>query len=218
MLFFLFSLACSRAPVDDQWSHNSVVQIKDSFTSVFLIEHEELVLIDSGFNRKSAPIASYLEESGRGLEDIKHIFFTHGHGDHCGGLDNFPNATLYAHEDEIALLQEETGRTDFTAITEEEKMVGDLRIKPYKVDGHSSGNLVYVINNVLIMGDSGQSYKDGSVSPVSDNFSDDPELASESLEALSAQLVDEQIEWVAFSHSGALEGLDALNNYQHETK
>ena len=58
MLLTLMMLACSRAPIEDRWSHNSVVQIKDSFTSVFLIEQEELILIDSGFNKKSAPIAS----------------------------------------------------------------------------------------------------------------------------------------------------------------
>ena len=216
MLFTLLSLACSRAPIVDQWSHNSVVQIKDSFTSVFLIEHEELILIDSGYSSKSKPIASYLETTGRSLTDIKHIFFTHGHGDHCAGLENFPNATLYAHEDELTLLKEETGREDIEKLTEEAYCLGDLRIKPYEVEGHSAGNLIYIIDHVLIMGDSAQSYKDGSISPPAKNFSDDPELAAQSLEKLGERVQEEEIDWIAFSHSGAIEGTEALNSYRAE--
>jgi len=33
-------------------------------------------------------------------EDVRHIVLTHMHFDHCGGIPDFPNATIHVHEDE----------------------------------------------------------------------------------------------------------------------
>lgn len=34
-------------------------------------------------------------------EDVRHIVLTHMHFDHCGGLPDFPNATVHVHNDEF---------------------------------------------------------------------------------------------------------------------
>ena len=55
MMWLLFGIACSRAPIEDRWSHGDIItQLKDSFTSNFVIETEvdgeaRWVIVDTGF-------------------------------------------------------------------------------------------------------------------------------------------------------------------------
>ena len=71
------------------------------------------------------------------------------------------------------------------------------------------------MNEVLIMGDSGQSTKDGTVELTGGGFTEDPDMAAQSLEGLKDQIEPyiDQIEWVVFSHSGPLQGVDAVLEY-----
>ena len=90
MTWLLMSLACSRAPIEDRWSHGSITQIKDVFTSAFVLETSEgWIVIDTGFNAESKPVANLLEEQSAELSDIQTMLFTHGHTDHIGGWQIF---------------------------------------------------------------------------------------------------------------------------------
>jgi len=42
-----------------------------------------------------------LAECGVAPEDVSHVFVTHAHFDHLGGMDLFPNATFYIQEKEL---------------------------------------------------------------------------------------------------------------------
>ena len=74
---------------------------------------------------------------------------------------------------------------------------------------------MYRVNDVLIMGDTAQSYKDGSLTPVAEKYADDPALAEQSLVEFAQRVShrDSEIEFIAFSHSGPLSGLEPLLAY-----
>lgn len=75
-----------------------------------------VAMIDVGFNRKDygAVLAEefdivnwrsprdVLSECGVTPEDVTHVFLTHAHYDHMGGIEAFPNATFYIQERELS--------------------------------------------------------------------------------------------------------------------
>jgi N-acyl homoserine lactone hydrolase len=75
-----------------------------------------VAMVDVGFDRKDygAVLAerfdivnwrsprTVLSECGVTPEDVTHVFLTHGHYDHMGGTDAFPNATFYLQERELS--------------------------------------------------------------------------------------------------------------------
>ena len=83
-----------------------------------------------------------------------------------------------------------------------------LSFEALHVPGHTAGNLVYLSDGVLLMGDSAFLYKDDTVGPPSERFSADPAQTQTELLALRDRLEPrkEEISGVAFSHSGGLSG------------
>jgi len=217
-LFLL--LACSRAPIEDRWSSGSITQLKDSFTSSFAIETavdgvQGWIVVDTGFNKNAAPLADFLEENNASLSDIQHVVATHGHGDHIGSHENFPNATFHVHENDVGLLEAE-GISNIASFNSESPFdVQGATFTPFLIPGHTAGNVAYLVENVLIMGDSGQSTKSGEVQTTGSGFAEDPDLAAKSLEELKDKIAPfaTDIEWVVFSHSGPLQGIEAINTY-----
>ena len=91
--------------------------------SVLVLQHptEGLVLIDTGYGRRTAadpkdypggmsvrltqiemrsPAADRLDDIDLQPSDVKHIVITHLHHDHAGGIEDFPDATLWMDERE----------------------------------------------------------------------------------------------------------------------
>ncbi len=218
MLLFLCAISCTRSPIEDNWQYGPITQVKDVFTSTFIVEYDAgIVLIDSGFNEKAKPIFTHLETlDHRSADDVQAIFFTHGHSDHMNGTSMFPNATTYALAEEKELIEEEGGRLDEELQDGDIKYFGDVTIEVISVVGHTLGNAVYIVNDVLIMGDSAQARKDGTIEPVADKYSLNPALAATSLQDLGTYLEPRKndISWTAFSHSGPRLGIEDLVSYQ----
>ncbi len=221
----LLSLACTRAPIEDRWSHGPITQLKDSFTSNFVIEstvdgEQQWIVIDTGFNKNSEPLLDFLAEQEGTIDDIQTVVLTHGHGDHIGAHANFKNATFHVHGNDKELLLAEEMSTDSISTFEAgtELTFGDTTILPFLVPGHTAGNLALLVNDVLIMGDSAQSTKSGEVTVGGERFAEDYEQAKQSLQELATNIepYTDQIEWLVFSHSGPIEGADALLNYTAE--
>lgn len=56
------------------------------FVNVFLIDQDELTLIDAGIAGSEKAILAAIHAVGRQAGDLKHILVTHLHGDHIGSL------------------------------------------------------------------------------------------------------------------------------------
>ena len=215
MLLFTL-LACTRLPIEDNWSSGSIRQVKDFFTSAFLIETSVgVVLIDSGYDQESKPIVRALEEREHSIDDVSAVIISHGHTDHTSGVSNFPNAAIYAHTDEKELLQETSIKVSNPFADGDILSFGETDIEVFWAAGHTEGNVVLLVDGVLIMGDTAQSYKDGTITPVAEKHSEDPPQAEEALRALGRELeprIDE-ISWMVFSHSGPLSSGQALLDF-----
>ena len=76
-VLLLLAMGCSNAPIDDGARFGPFTQVKTFFTSSFVAETSDgVVLVDSGFSRNASPIAAHLEERGLGLEDVRHVVIT----------------------------------------------------------------------------------------------------------------------------------------------
>ena len=215
-MWFLLFFCCSRAPIEHNWTHGAATQVKDVFTSAVLLTTQQgVVLVDTGINKDSKPVAKALESRGKSADDVVAVLVTHGHSDHIAGLANFPNAAVYAHQQEEALLSESDVVPDHFVADGDVLSFGEVQIEVFHVVGHTEGNMVLLIDDVLMMGDTAQSYKDGSISTVAERYSEDPLVAENSLKELGQRLSSraEDVSWMIFSHSGPLKGLQPLLNF-----
>jgi len=218
-MLLLTLISCTRLPIEDNWSHGSITQVKDFFTSTFLIDTADgLVLVDSGYDSESKPIVKALSERGKSVDDISTILISHGHVDHLTGLPNFPNATIYAHEAEQTLLQENNAEATSFFADGDILTFGETTIEILHVAGHTEGNVVMLVDDVLLMGDTAQSYKDGTITPVAEKHSEDPPQAEAALKTLGQELEPRinDISWMLFSHSGPIAGAQALLDFASE--
>ena len=217
-MILLFLFACNIIGIEDNWNNGNVTQIKDFFTSTFLITPSDgsLILIDSGYNKEGKPILNHLETLGKSKEDISMIFLTHGHTDHVRGTNVFPHAEVYALAEEQEELDESNITIDVPITHGQVISIGDSTLEVFSVPGHSSGNAVFLVDDILIFGDSAQGLKDGTISTVAEKYSDDPQKAEDELEKL-AQTFQQRatdVSWLAFSHTGSIEGIQALLDYK----
>jgi glyoxylase-like metal-dependent hydrolase (beta-lactamase superfamily II) len=216
-MLFITLFACSITSIEDGWRHGNVTQVKDSFTSTFLITPSDgsIILIDAGYNKKGKPIINKLEEMGKDASDVSKIFLTHGHSDHVAGASVFINAEIYAIAEEQSDLAESDISIDVTIQHGDVIKMDDSSLEVFWLPGHSPGNAVYLVDGVLIFGDSAQSLKDGTISTPSEKFSDDPQQAEAELAKL-AQIFEAReadVDWLAFSHTGVMKGVQPLLDY-----
>ena len=77
--------------------------------NVYLIAKPDgYVLIDTGFPKSAEKILKGIETLDVSPSQIRHIVLTHGHPDHIGSaaaLKKATGATVYAHADEVAIIQ-----------------------------------------------------------------------------------------------------------------
>jgi glyoxylase-like metal-dependent hydrolase (beta-lactamase superfamily II) len=127
------------------------------------------ILFDAANGAPDSQLLPKLSSLGLKPEDIDHIFITHLHGDHIGGLTAedkavFPNAQLHINTDELdawmAMPAEQTTRLKkiielykdrLNAFTIEETL--PCGIKAIEAYGHTPGHTVYQVGNNIIAGD-----------------------------------------------------------------
>ncbi len=206
LLLFTALAGCNITPLKNGTETGAFVQLKDVFTSSFLgvAPDGTAVLVDAGLDAKAVKENDALTELGLGPDDLAHIFLTHGHSDHLGGLASFPNATVWATEVEEALVKEEGGRVDAFVTDGQIVDAGGWAVEVYAVPGHTPGSAAYLIDGVLFTGDAAIRLADGTVATAPDKYDEDPEMAITSLCALAERLTPRAttITDVTYAHSG----------------
>jgi glyoxylase-like metal-dependent hydrolase (beta-lactamase superfamily II) len=87
----------------------SVYEIPLGVVNAFLINHDELTLIDTGYEGSTHQLIQAVEQIGRVPSDIRHILITHCHADHTGGLADIQKiceATTYLHPVDAAMVRQ----------------------------------------------------------------------------------------------------------------
>lgn len=86
-----------------------IYQLKTTGANSFLIDHEELTLIDTGSKGNTPLIIKSIGQLGKRAEDLTHVIVTHLHPDHAGSLAAIQKATaakVYMHELDAAWVAE----------------------------------------------------------------------------------------------------------------
>ena len=203
--------------------------VVDGYVAAFVVDAGggRVVLVDAGQDVAASPIIQALERMGRSPEDVVAILITHGHEDHRAGVGAFPNARIYAHEDEVPLLMGEvsadgpipqlSGKADPLPVSdplrdEEVVTIGDLRVQAFHLPGHTRGSVAWLVSDTLFLGDSATSLETGELAPSPWVFSDDTAENRASLAELPARLdaAGAEPRWLVFSHSAPVRGMEPL--------
>jgi glyoxylase-like metal-dependent hydrolase (beta-lactamase superfamily II) len=212
-------LACSCADIsaiEDGKTFGSVVTIKDWFTSCYLLKAgDRVILFDSCW--REGTLKSGLAEHGLTPDQVTHVFMTHGHSDHSGGLSLVPQAKVLALRPEQPNLTTHGlthGEIDQVLTDGQELRFGDHTIRVLSVPGHTPGSAVYWVDGVVILGDTARVNKAGAI-VSEEGFSEDPNRAASSLAGLASRLARDRltVDWLVPSHTGAVSGIQPLLDF-----
>ena len=195
--------------------------VKDGFVDFGVVDVGEghVVLIDAGNDRKGAALLTELTRRKLGPDAVIAIFFTHGHRDHTAGAGLCPNATLYALDADVALVEgREASHGPLTSMMGAQPTrlhahglkdgavttVGATSIRAIAMPGHTAGSAAYLVGGVLFLGDSAGMKTDGKLAPAPWVFSDDGAKNRASLVALRKMLESERAAVVSIvpGHTG----------------
>ena len=199
--------------VDGQVIAPGVETVKEGYVSVILLDAGpgKVVLVDAGHDESGKSILAALAK--RGLTDtaVTGILLTHGHSDHTAACKLFPNAQVFALQEEVARIGD-AAKVAHPLKDGEAVDLGDLHFEAFAVPGHTSGSAVYLARGVLFFGDSAGASKDGAVMKAVGLFSSDAGQNVASLKALEARLLPRaaEIKALAFAHTGPLAGFQPL--------
>ena len=203
--------------VDGQRLVPGVETVKNGFVSAFLLDAGpgKVALIDCNNDSAGKAILAALQKRGLGPSAVAAIFLTHGHPDHTAGCNQFPSAQVYAFAEDVALIGKAANVTH-TLKDGEVSDVGTLRVESFATPGHTPGSAVYFADGVLFFGDSAGGGKDGTLLPAVRFFSSSPAQNAASLQALAARLRprSQEVNTLAFAHSGPLDGIAPLEAFK----
>lgn len=133
----------------------------ESSLHTFLIKKQgEIILFDTGLG-SSGRLWEHLSTLKIKPQEVKHIFLTHLHSDHIGGLVKngkavFPNATLYLSKTQYEHWK--LGGNAFFSLYKNQLKTFSydeefLGIKPIEAHGHTRRHTAFQVGNLLIAGD-----------------------------------------------------------------
>ncbi len=214
--------------------NNHAVLINDGFVGIFMLPVGDgtYALIDCGNDREAKTIRAALEKRGATLDSVRAVFLTHAHPDHIAGCSAFPKADIYAFAGDVKLAAgEEAAKSPMgklagaqpnkaikvTKVLSDgvEVQLGELKVMPYALPGHTAGSAALLSHEVLYVGDSLTSKPDGTLVDPPWLFTEDLQQNKASIQKLAERIKSEglSVKTIALSHSGAINGVEALLEY-----
>lgn len=213
-----------RSAIIDGFQSGPVRVVKDGIVSVAFVDTGDgnVALVDAGIDCTGKAILAELSRRNLGPDAVKTILLTHGHPDHVAAIPLFSNAEVMALTDEVPLAEGRSaggGPLHWVMPASPRKFkvtrtlsdgaaiqIGRLNIRAFAVPGHTSGSAAYLVEGVLIMGDSADMSSGGKLAGSPWVFSDNQAQNRASLVRLEQLLSKEEAEvkTLVFSHSGAV--------------
>jgi hydroxyacylglutathione hydrolase len=185
--------------------------------------HGGIVAIDLGWWSAERSVRRALRAIGASPSDVTDVFLTHSHRDHVGAwrlvrasrfhLAAAESATFIGerpHRGWIPRAAERVkrsqlpraGEVDIRAFSGDTAFVfGSDTLLAYVVPGHTSGSTVYLFRGLLFLGDAATYARWGGFAPARRGFSDDPEAAARSLDALWKRVPLARVRYVCTAHA-----------------
>lgn len=222
-------------PIDrTSFADGRVILADDGYVTCAVVDvgGGEVALIDACMDPDAKAILAALEARGAGPDDVVAILLTHGHVDHLGGVARFPGAEVMALGPEAPLVAGEIaagspvgrlmGAKDVGArVTRvvhdgEVLQVGEARVEVFAVPGHTPGSAAWLVHGVLHLGDSAGADREGRLGGAPWVFSEDTARNRQALVDLAGRLAGREadVRTLAFSHAGAVDGLQPLLEYR----
>jgi glyoxylase-like metal-dependent hydrolase (beta-lactamase superfamily II) len=223
-----------RKKIADGLEINGIRIVRDSIVTICVIPigPGQVALIDAGNDKSGKAIMAELKRRDLGPEAVRAILLTHGHGDHIGAVPLFRKAEVMILTADIELAEGRAGSRGpmqqffpprLTGVRVNRPLrdgdilkLGRFTVQVYSIPGHTEGSAAFLVNGVLVMGDSADASSKGRLNGAPWLFSDDQSRNRESLVRLGQTLVREkaQVKALVFSHSGALvSGLGPLTAF-----
>jgi glyoxylase-like metal-dependent hydrolase (beta-lactamase superfamily II) len=135
--------------------------------AIYLIKgNDNAALVDAGTGKGHSRVIKNIEKTGTGINNISHLFITHCHYDHTGGIEALRRASgckVVAHELDSEFLEMGDSRVTaaswYGSIMEPTKVdikvdkekalftIGDIEVNFFHTPGHSPGSSVLTVRS-----------------------------------------------------------------------
>lgn len=177
---------------DDQQPAGSALRWERAdfgFVSAYVLARgDEVAIVDTGTDGSGGQIEQALGALSLGWADVDHVILTHAHGDHIGGLEAVltaaPSAVGYAGAGDIDQI---SAPRDLTSVTGGEEVFG---LQIIATPGHTPGHIsTYDPDTGLLVAGDAMVTENGALAGPVDQFTDDLDLAHESVKKLAVSEV-----------------------------
>ena len=221
--FYLVSSACGLKSIEEDFAKNGVHTLNAGWVCAFAIpiSDDEVILVDTGGEDDATSTLAGLKTLGYESDDVSHVFITHGHSDHIKGHHLFENAILVGFEEDEGLIEEklhEKVTFDLPLKDGQQVDIGGVVVEAFHVPGHTLGNATYLINKVMLMGDTAMGNDDGTLGEPPVFLSKDNHAVKEGIKDLWERIKNrsDDVEWLFFAHTGAHQGVESLKAYSEK--
>ena len=178
----------------DSASNNSGLlaweRVNLGFVSAYVLARgSDLAVVDTGVSGSEVDILTAIETLGGDWDDVQHVILTHAHGDHVGGLEavlaNAPGATGHAGTADLGRI---SAPREINGLEDGDEVFG---LQIIGTPGHTPGHIsVYDEASRLLLAGDAMNGEDGGITGANPRFTDDMDLASDSIRRLSSRTVD----------------------------
>lgn len=160
------------------------------FVSAYVLARgSDMAIVDTGVTGSEADILSAIETLGGQWGDVQHVILTHAHGDHTGSLEAIlSNAPAAAGHAGTADLGNISAQQEINGLEDGDEVFG---LQIIGTPGHTPGHIsVYDETSGILLAGDAMNGEDGGITGANPRFTEDMDLASDSIKRLSSRTVD----------------------------